>query len=139
MKVSQEIDAIVTLGLSPFQVLVLPRLFAILLMLPLLSFTADVAGIAGAAQVASLHLGIPATNFYSRLRDVLPLSTVLFGLEKTPAFALAIAMIACHSGFSVRRDARSVGLHTTSTVVRSIVAVLLIDSAFAVAYPDIQT
>ncbi len=139
MKVSQEIDAIVTLGLSPFQVLVLPRLFAILLMLPLLSFTADVAGIAGAAQVAALHLGIPATNFYSRLRDVLPLSTVLFGLEKTPAFALAIAMIACHSGFSVRRDARSVGLHTTSTVVRSIVAVLLIDSAFAVAYPDIQT
>jgi phospholipid/cholesterol/gamma-HCH transport system permease protein len=139
MKVSQEIDAIVTLGLSPFQVLVLPRLFAIVLMLPLLTFVADVAGIVGAAQVAAWHLDIPTANFYDRLQRVLPLNTVLFGLEKTPAFAAAIALIACHSGFTVKRDARSVGLHTTSTVVRSIVAVILIDAAFAVAYPEIQT
>jgi phospholipid/cholesterol/gamma-HCH transport system permease protein len=138
MKVSQEIDAIVTLGLSPFQVLVLPRLFAIVLMLPLLTYVADIAGILGAAQVAALHLDIPAVNFYDRLRDVLPMSTVLFGLEKTPVFAAAIALIACHSGFTVRRDARSVGLHTTSTVVRSIVAVILIDAAFAIAYPEIR-
>jgi phospholipid/cholesterol/gamma-HCH transport system permease protein len=139
MKVNQEIDAIVTLGLSPFQVLVLPRLFAIVLMLPLLTFVADVAGILGAAQVAALHLDIPAASFYDRLRDVLPLNTVLFGLEKAPAFAAAIALIACHSGFTVQRDARSVGLHTTATVVRSIVAVILIDAAFAVAYPEIES
>ena len=139
MKVSQEIDAIVTLGLSPFQVLVLPRLFAIVLMLPLLTFVADVAGILGAAQVAAWHLDIPAAYFYDRLQNVLPLNTVLFGLEKTPVFAAAIALIACHSGFTVQRDARSVGLHTTSTVVRSIVAVILIDAAFAVAYPEIQS
>ena len=137
MKVNQEIDAIVTLGLSPFQVLVLPRLFALVLMLPLLTFVADVAGILGAAQVASLHLDIPAASFYDRLRDVLPLDTVLFGLYKAPVFAAAIALIACHSGFTVNRDARSVGLHTTSTVVRSIVAVILINAAFAVAYPEI--
>ncbi|MDP2432195.1 MAG: ABC transporter permease [Pseudomonadota bacterium] len=137
MKVSQEIDAIVTLGLSPFQVLVLPRLFAIVLMLPLLTFVADVAGIIGAAHVAAWNLGIPAVNFYDRLQDVLPLNTVLFGLSKTPVFAAAIALIACHSGFTVRRDARSVGLHTTSTVVRSIVAVILINAVFAVAYPEI--
>lgn len=138
MKVNQEIDAIITLGLSPFQVLVLPRLFAIVLMLPLLTFVADLAGIVGAAHVAAWNLGIPAANFYDRLRDVLPLNTVLFGLSKTPVFAAAIALIACHSGFTVRRDARSVGLHTTSTVVRSIVAVILINAAFAVAYPEIE-
>lgn len=137
MKVSQEIDAIVTLGLSPFHVLVLPRLFAIVLMLPLLTFVADVAGMLGAAQVAALHLDVPAASFYDRLREVLPLDTVLFGLGKAPVFAIAIALIACHSGFTVNRDARSVGLHTTSTVVRSIVAVILIDAAFAVAYPEI--
>ena len=137
MKVSQEIDAIVTLGLSPFQVLVLPRLFAIVLMLPLLTFLADVAGILGAAQVVVWHLGIPAANFFERLQNVLPLGTVLFGLEKSPVYAAAIALIACHSGFTVQRDARSVGLHTTSTVVRSIVAVILINAAFAVAYPEI--
>jgi phospholipid/cholesterol/gamma-HCH transport system permease protein len=138
MKVNQEIDAIVTLGLSPFHVLVLPRLFAIVLMLPLLTFVADVAGMLGAAQVAALHLDIPAASFYDRLRDVLPLNTVLFGLSKAPVFAAAIALIACHSGFTVNRDARSVGLHTTSTVVRSIVAVILINAAFAVAYPEIE-
>jgi len=119
-------------------VLVLPRLFAIVLMLPLLTFVADVAGIVGASHVAAWHLGMPAVNFYDRLQDVLPLNTVLFGLEKTPVFAAAIALIACHSGFTVQRDARSVGLHTTSTVVRSIVAVILIDAAFAVAYPEIE-
>lgn len=138
MKVNQEIDAIVTLGLSPFQVLVLPRLFAIVLMLPLLTFVADIAGIVGAAHVAAWNLGIPAISFYDRLQDVLPLNTVLFGLSKTPVFAAAIALIACHSGFTVQRDARSVGLHTTSTVVRSIVAVILINAAFAVAYPEIE-
>ncbi len=138
MKVNQEIDAIVTLGLSPFQVLVLPRLFAIVLMLPLLTFVADVAGMIGAAHVAAWNLGIPAASFYDRLQTVLPLNTVLFGLGKTPVFAAAIALIACHSGFTVQRDARSVGLHTTSTVVRSIVAVILINAAFAVAYPEIE-
>jgi phospholipid/cholesterol/gamma-HCH transport system permease protein len=138
MKVSQEIDAIITLGLSPFQVLVLPRLFAIVLMLPLLTFVADVAGMLGAAQVAALHLDIPAANFFERLREVLPLGTVLFGIEKTPVFAAAIALIACHSGFTVQRDARSVGMHTTATVVRSIVAVILINAGFAVAYPEIE-
>lgn len=138
MKVNQEIDAIVILGLSPFQVLVLPRLIALTLMLPLLTFLADVAGIFGAAHVAALHLDIPAHSFYDRLRDVLPMNTVLFGLEKAPVFAAAIALIACHGGFTVRRDARSVGLHTTATVVRSIVAVILINAAFAVAFPEIE-
>lgn len=138
MKVNEEIDAIAVLGLSPWQVLVLPRLFAIVLMLPLLTVVADVAGILGAAQIASWHLGVTPTTFFDRLQEVLPLKTVLFGLVKAPVFALAIGLIACHNGFTVQRDARSVGLNTTATVVHSIVAVILIDAAFAVAYPEIK-
>lgn len=138
MKVNQEIDAISVLGLSPWQVLVLPRLIAIVLMLPLLTVVADVAGILGAAQIASWHLGLTPTTFFDRLQEVLPLKTVVFGLIKTPVFALAIGLIACHNGFTVQRDARSVGLNTTATVVHSIVAVILIDAAFAVAYPEIK-
>ena len=138
MKVNQEIDAIAVLGLSPWQVLVLPRLIAIVLMLPLLTVVADVAGILGAAQIASWHLGVTPTTFFERLQEVLPLKTVLFGLVKVPVFALAIGLIACHNGFTVQRDARSVGLNTTATVVHSIVAVILIDAAFAVAYPEIK-
>lgn len=138
MKVNQEIDAITSLGLSPWQVLVLPRLLALVLLMPLLTVVADIAGILGAAQVASLHLGVTPHTFFDRLQDVLSVDTVLFGLMKAPVFALAIALIACHNGFTVQRDARSVGLHTTATVVRSIVAVILIDSAFAVAYPELM-
>ncbi len=138
MKVNQEIDAISVLGLSPWQVLVLPRLIAIVLMLPLLTAVADVAGILGAAQIASWHLGITPATFFDRLQEVLPLNTVVFGLVKTPVFALAIGLIACHNGFTAQRDARSVGLNTTATVVHSIVAVILIDAAFAVAYPEIK-
>jgi len=138
MKVNQEIDAISVLGLSPWQVLVLPRIIAIVLMLPLLTVVADVAGILGAAQIASWHLGITPTTFFDRLQEVLPLKTVVFGLIKAPVFALAIGLIACHNGFTVQRDARSVGLNTTATVVHSIVAVILIDAAFAVAYPEIK-
>lgn len=138
MRVNQEIDAISVLGLSPWQVLVLPRLFALVLLMPLLTSVADIAGILGAAQVAQLQLDVTPTTFFDRLQATLPLSTVLFGLVKTPVFALAIALIACHNGFSVALDARGVGLNTTATVVRSIVAVILIDSAFAVAYPQLK-
>jgi len=138
MKVSQEIDAIQILGLSPWQVLVLPRLFAIVLALPLLTLLGDIAGIFGASLIASTHLDIPVAGFLTRVQDTLPLNTALFGLYKTPLFAAAIALIACHNGFAVQRDARSVGMHTTATVVRSIVAVLIIDATFAVAYPELR-
>ncbi len=138
MKVSQEIDAISVLGLSPWQVLVLPRLIAIVVMLPLLTVVADVAGLLGAMQIASWQLGISPTTFLDRLQEVLPLKTVIFGLIKTPVFALAIGLIACHNGFTVARDARSVGLNTTATVVHSLVAVILIDAAFAVLYPELK-
>lgn len=138
MKVTEEIDAISTLGLSPMQVLVLPRLLAIVLTMPLLAGMGDMVGMLGGALVAAWQLDITPYTFFDRLRAVLPFNTLLFGLYKTPVFAAAIAFIACRNGFAVSRDARSVGEHTTGTVVQSLVAVILIDSAFAVAFPEIK-
>ena len=136
MKVTEEIDAIATLGLSPIQVLVLPRLLAIIITLPLLTFVGDVMGVLGSSLVAHAQLDITYFTFFERLKSVLPASTVWFGLAKTPVFAAAIALIACRNGFAVKRDARSVGEYTTKTVVQSLVAVILIDSLFAIAFPE---
>ena len=132
MKVQEETDAISTLGLSPIQVLVIPRLVAIALGLPLLVFVGDLAGIGGGVLIGALQLGISPSSFVARLHAVLPLSALVIGLAKAPVFAAFIAMIACRMGMSVERDARSVGEHTTSTVVQSIVWVIVLDAVFAV-------
>jgi phospholipid/cholesterol/gamma-HCH transport system permease protein len=134
MKVQEEIDAISTLGLSPIQVLVIPRLVAITIALPLLVFVGDVTGIAGGMLVGAWQLDISAATFINRLHSVLPLSAFTVGLVKAPVFAAFIAVIACRMGMLVARDARSVGLNTTSTVVQSIVWVILLDAVFAVVF-----
>ena len=134
MKVQEEIDAISTLGLSPVQVLVIPRLVAITLALPLLVFVGDVAGIAGGMLIAAWQLDIFAPTFLDRLHSVLPLSAPVVGLVKAPVFAAFIAIIACRMGMLVARDARSVGMNTTSTVVQSVVWVIVLDAVFAVVF-----
>lgn len=135
MKVTEEMDAIATVGLSPYQVLVLPRLLAIAIAMPLLTFFGDLVGLLGAATIAAQKLDITFFTFFSRLKEVLDLESVFYGLYKAPVFAVAIALIACRNGFAVTRDARSVGERTTTTVVQSLVAVILINAAFAVASP----
>jgi phospholipid/cholesterol/gamma-HCH transport system permease protein len=132
MKVQEETDAISTLGLSPIQVLVIPRLVAIVVGLPLLVFVGDLAGIGGGIVISSLQLDISPTMFVNRLHAVLPMSAFVVGVAKAPVFAAFIATIACRMGMSVERDARSVGEHTTSTVVQSIVWVIVLDAVFAV-------
>ena len=132
MKVQEEIDAIATLGLSPVQVLVLPRLIAIVIALPLLVFVGDLLGIAGGMLVCAWQLDIHASGFLERLHSVLPMSAPVVGLAKAPVFAAFIALIACRMGMLVARDARSVGVNTTSTVVQSIVWVIVLDAIFAV-------
>jgi phospholipid/cholesterol/gamma-HCH transport system permease protein len=134
MKVQEEIDAIRTLGLSPIQVLVIPRLVAIMIALPLLVFVGDLAGIAGGMLVGAAQLDIPAASFTARLHAVLPMKAFVVGLAKAPVFAAFIALIACRMGMLVARDARSVGENTTSTVVQSIVWVIVLDAAFAVVF-----
>lgn len=134
MKVQEEIDAISTLGLSPLQVLVIPRLVAITIALPLLVFVGDVAGIAGGMLISAWQLDISAATFLDRLHGVLPMSAPVVGMVKAPVFAAFIALIACRMGMMVARDARSVGINTTSTVVQSIVWVILLDAVFAVVF-----
>jgi phospholipid/cholesterol/gamma-HCH transport system permease protein len=137
MRLTEEIDAIRTLGLSPMQVLVVPRVLALLIALPLLAFIGLVAGLVGAALVADAMLGIPPVAFAERLHDALDITHVWAGLVKTPVFALAIAVIGCRMGMHVGRDTRAVGLATTSTVVQSIVNVILLDAGFAVLFQEL--
>jgi phospholipid/cholesterol/gamma-HCH transport system permease protein len=132
MKVEEEIDAIVTLGLSPMQVLVIPRLAALVLGLPLLVFVGDLAGIAGGMMIGAWQLDIAPAVFVDRVHGVLEMRHFAVGLAKAPVFAAFIALIACRMGMAVARDARSVGQNTTSTVVQCIVWVIVLDAAFAV-------
>lgn len=134
MKVQEEIDAISTLGLSPLQVLVIPRLVAITVAMPLLVFVGDLAGIWGGMLISSWLLDVSTPAFLDRLHSVLPMSAPVVGLVKAPVFAIFIAVIACRMGMTVARDARSVGLSTTSTVVQSIVWVIILDAVFAVVF-----
>ena len=134
MKVTEEIDAITTLGLSPLAVLVIPRVLALLLALPLLVYLGDIAGIAGGMLVTDAQLDISYSMFIDRAAEVLDLKTLLVGLGKAPVFAFFIGLIACRMGLAVSRDARSVGAHTTSTVVQSLVAIIILDAIFAIAF-----
>jgi phospholipid/cholesterol/gamma-HCH transport system permease protein len=134
MKVTEEIDAITTLGLSPLAVLVIPRILALLLALPLLVFIGDIAGIAGGMLVTNEQLDISYSMFMDRLAEVLALKTLLVGLGKAPVFAIFIGLIACRMGLAVTRDARSVGANTTSTVVQSLVAIIILNAIFAVMF-----
>ena len=137
MKVTEEIDAITTLGLSPLAVLVIPRILALLIALPLLVFIGDIAGIAGGMLVTQQQLDISIYMFMDRVADVLLLKTLLVGLCKAPVFAIFIALIACRMGLAVTRDARSVGANTTSTVVQSLVAIIILDAFFAVIFVEL--
>lgn len=132
MRLTEEIDAIRTLGLSPRQVLVLPRVVALVLALPLLVFVGDVASLLGAMAIAQPMLDITPAAFVARLQEALPLRHVLVGLAKAPVFALVIAVIGVRMGLSAPRDTAALGRATTSTVVQCIVAVILLDALFAV-------
>ena len=137
MRLTEEIDAIRTLGLSAMQVLVVPRVLALVLSLPLLVFVGDVMGVIGAMAIAERMLDITPATFVARLHEALAPRHFVIGLAKAPAFALCIAVIACRMGVSVSRDTRSIGMNTTSTVVQSIVAVILLDALFAVLLQEL--
>ncbi|MGB7183547.1 MAG: ABC transporter permease, partial [Burkholderiaceae bacterium] len=137
MKLTEEVDAIRTLGMRPEQVLVLPRICALMLVLPLLVFIGSITALIGAALTCSLMLDITPYTFIDRVHSELSIGHYLIGLIKAPVFALTIGVIGCSMGFTVSRDTRSIGLNTTSTVVQCIVAVVLINAMFAVVFKDI--
>ena len=138
MKLADEIDAIRTLGLSVMQVLIIPRVLGLVLTLPLLVLIGDIFGTLGGMFIADTFLGIQPTTFMARLQVYLPLRHVWIGLGKAPVFALFIAMVGCRLGITVEKNARSVGLNTTKTVVQSIVAVIILDAIFAVVFQTLK-
>ncbi|MCC6220972.1 MAG: ABC transporter permease [Deltaproteobacteria bacterium] len=137
MKLNEEIDAMITIGLSPMRVLVVPRFLALVIAMPLLVFVGDAIGIIGGMLIADLRLGITGVTYLERLQVVLPVKSLVVGLVKAPVFAAFIAVIGCRMGFSVENNARSVGLSTTSTVVQSIVSVIIINAVFAVIFVEL--
>jgi phospholipid/cholesterol/gamma-HCH transport system permease protein len=130
MKVNEEIDALRTMGLNPVEVLVVPRLLALLLTLPLLTFVAMFSGLVGGAMVALLSLDISLTRYLGIVQEV-PIRHFFVGMAKAPIFAFLIALIGCQEGFKVQGSAQSVGEHTTSSVVQSIFVVILVDAIAA--------
>ncbi|MBN9429091.1 MAG: ABC transporter permease [Burkholderiales bacterium] len=137
MKLTEEIDAIRTLGLSAEQVLVVPRVIALVVSLPLLVFVGDVFGLMGSMVIADSMLDITPTTFIARLQEALAPKHFVIGLAKAPVFGLFVAIIGCRMGMSVSRDTRSIGLNTTSTVVQAIVAVILLDALFALLFQEL--
>ncbi|MBS3804370.1 MAG: ABC transporter permease [Oleiphilaceae bacterium] len=135
MKADEELDALRTFGLSPVEVLVLPRVLALLLVLPILSVLGVFSGLAGGALAIWVGLGIPVSQFIDVLADV-PLEHYLVGLGKAPVFAFVIAAIGCLEGTKVTGSAESVGGHTTSSVVQSIFMVILLDALAAIWFME---
>ncbi len=137
MKANEEIDAIRTLGLDPIELLVLPRVLALLVSLPMLTFVAMIAGIVGGGMVCALVLDISPAMFLTLLKSDIEVRHFLVGLVKAPVFAFLIAVIGCLEGFKVGGSAQSVGEHTTSSVVQSIFVVILIDALAALFFMEI--
>jgi len=138
MKAREEIDAIYTLGLDPIELLVLPRVLALLLMLPLLTFIAMLAGLAGGVTVGAFDLDISPAMYLARMHETMQVRHVLVGLVKAPLFALVIALIGCLEGLKVEGTAQSVGERTTSSVVQTISLVIIIDALAALWFTQLN-
>lgn len=134
MQVNEEIDAMRSLGIDPVEVLVLPRIFALVLTLPLLTFYANFMGILGGGLVSWGLLDISPQAFVAELRSAISGWSFWLGILKAPFFAVSIALIGCHDGLRVARSAESVGRLTTLSVVQSIFLVIVIDAAFSVLF-----
>ena len=137
MRVNQEIDAMLTIGLDPVEVLVLPRLFAMMLILPMLTLCANFMGVFGGGLMAWAELGIGIPQFLTSLSTIAPWSFWI-GLIKSPFFAIIIALIGCYEGFQVSGSAESVGRLTTLSVVEAIFLVIVVDAGFSIFFSALQ-
>ncbi|MFV8570709.1 MlaE family lipid ABC transporter permease subunit [Marinobacter sp. SBS5] len=136
MKVNEELDAIRTLGLNPVELLVVPRVLAMMVSLPVLTFVGMISGMIGGAVVCAITLEIPPSQFMAIIERDIGLTHFLVGIGKAPVFAFLIAVIGCLEGFKVSGSAQSVGEHTTSSVVQSIFMVILLDSIAALFFME---
>ena len=134
MKMRQEIDAMQTLGIDPLRAIVAPRVVGMMIMLPVLTFIAMLAGIGGGIMVCWTTLDISPTVFFNRMQAYVGIEHFWIGMSKAPVFGLMIALIGCRQGLEVGGSVQSLGAHTTKSVVQAIFAVIVIDALFAVLY-----
>jgi phospholipid/cholesterol/gamma-HCH transport system permease protein len=137
MMVNEEVDAMRTIGLDPMEVLVLPRLLALMLTLPMLAFFADMMGLFGGAAMSWLVLDISPAVFIHRLNDAVGLWTFWTGVIKAPFFGFLIGMVGCLEGLRVAGSAESVGRQTTRAVVTSLFLVIVVDALFSIFYSTV--
>jgi phospholipid/cholesterol/gamma-HCH transport system permease protein len=140
MKINQEVDAMRTIGLDPMELLVVPRVLALVLTLPLLGFYADLMGLLGGALMCRLNLGISFDAFINQMNQVLQIydTSLWVGLIKAPVFAVVIAMVGCFHGLEVSGSAESVGQRTTISVVQAIFIVIVLDAIFSIVFSALQ-
>ncbi len=138
MKMREEIDALRVLGLDPIDVLLVPRIIALIIALPLLGIVSGAAGLVGASITAWLAAGVTPTAFIDRLQEAVDFTTISAGLFKAPAMALVIGLVACLEGLRVKGSAESLGRRVTSSVVKAIFLVIVMDAVFAIFYTAID-
>ena len=137
MKITEEIDAMRTIGVVPAEALVVPRVIAAVIMMPLLGIYASLMSIIGGGILCWIVLEIPPTTFVQRLREVTPITDFWIGMIKAPVFGAIIAMAGCFQGMQVKGNAEQVGLKTTAAVVQAIFLVIVLDAFFAVFFSEI--
>lgn len=134
MQVTEEVDALRTMGAGPLELLVLPKLLGLIVALPLLTVFSDLAGVFGGMMMAAMILNVEMSAFVQRVPDAISLTTVLVGIGKTPVFAAIIALVGCFQGFRAHGGADSVGEQTTVSVVHSIFWVIVADAVFSILF-----
>ena len=137
MKLTEEVDAMRTIGVSPMEALVLPRVFATLMLMPLLGFYAAIWAIVGGGVYCWVGLGIPPLTYMQLLQDIIPMTDLWAMLIKAPVFGVLIAVTGCYHGMQVKANAEEVGLRTTAAVVQGIFLVIVLDAFFAVFFSSI--
>jgi phospholipid/cholesterol/gamma-HCH transport system permease protein len=137
MKLTEEIDAMRTIGVSPIEALVVPRMIAAVLMMPLLAFWAILMSLLGGGIFVWLDLGIPPLTYIQRLQEVIPMTDLWIGLIKAPVFGFIIALAGCFQGMLVEGTSEQVGARTTTAVVQSIFLVIILDAVFAIFFTSI--
>ena len=137
MKITEEIDAMRTIGVSPIEALVIPRMIASVVMMPLLAFWAMLTALIGGGIFVWLDIGIPPITYIQRLQEVTPLTDLWVGLIKAPVFGFIIALAGCFQGMQVKGNSEEVGTRTTTAVVQSIFLVIVLDAVFAVFFSSI--
>jgi phospholipid/cholesterol/gamma-HCH transport system permease protein len=138
MKAQEELDALKLMGINPLHLLVIPRILAMMCVMPILTLVADITGLMGGALICHYYADVNITLFFLKLQDTIAPLTFWLGMIKAPFFGMIIALMGCLEGLKVERNAESVGKHTTESVVKSIFLVIVLNGLFSVLFSNLQ-